>query len=120
MECDEVAEDAKIKVLVLWLPLLCNATHGGDGPIFSSLEKASNQKVLEQLIKLLPDMDQEAVLSIWLQEFAFSASDWPDLEPCYTGWCRVARNQAHLPQLEGHFSSSGKAKQSLPQGPTVQ
>lgn len=84
-----------MKLVLLWLPLLCNATHGGDGPIFSSSEKCDAERLLEQAIMGLPQADQELILSTWLQEYAMSQSDWPNLQNCFNNWCHATRKLEH-------------------------
>ena len=95
MDDTKIPQEAHIKLVLLWLPLLCNATHGGDGPIFSSTEKVNAQRVLERAILCLPESDQELILSTWLQEYAMSPSDWPNLQNCYHDWCHATRKLEH-------------------------
>lgn len=80
-----------LQLVLTWLPLLCNANHGGDGPIFSSQEKENAERELERLVSALPEMDQEQVLSTWLQAYAMSQSDWPNLINCFHTWCLASR-----------------------------
>jgi hypothetical protein len=70
---------------------MCYATHAGDGPIFNSLEKGDAERQLERLVAALPEADQELVLSTWLQHYAMSQSDWPNLQSCYDAWCYTTR-----------------------------
>ncbi|KAG0625707.1 hypothetical protein M758_2G075200 [Ceratodon purpureus] len=86
-----IPQDVCLQLVILWLPLLCNATHGGDGPIFSSVEKVDLERQLERLVAALPETDQEQILSTWLQEYALSQSDWPNLQKCYDSWCSSMR-----------------------------
>ncbi|KAL3689998.1 hypothetical protein R1sor_016307 [Riccia sorocarpa] len=87
----EVATDVRFKLLLLWIPLFCTATHGIDGVIFSTSEKIEVERTLEKAIRNLPEADQEVILAIWLQEFALSSSDWPNLQSCYDAWCHSTR-----------------------------
>jgi hypothetical protein len=80
-----------VSLILVWLPLMCYATHGGDGPIFNSLEKGDAERQLERLVAALPEADQELVLSTWLQHYAMSQSDWPNLQSCYNAWCYTTR-----------------------------
>lgn len=86
-----IPQEVRLQLVILWLPLLCNATHGGDGPIFNSVEKGDAERQLERLVAALPETDQEQVLSTWLQEYAMSQSDWPNLQKCYNSWCSSMR-----------------------------
>lgn len=87
----DLPKDVKVNLLLLWIPLMCNATHGGDGSIFSSADKVTNQNMLDRLITSLPEAEQEEVLSLWLHEFALSPSDWPNLRRSYDNWCFASR-----------------------------
>ncbi|KAG0612273.1 hypothetical protein M758_6G014700 [Ceratodon purpureus] len=80
-----------VNLILAWLPLLCIATHGGDGPIFNSLEKGDLERELERLVVSLPETDQEQVLSTWLEHYAMSQSEWPNLQNCYNAWCYTTR-----------------------------
>ncbi|XP_024403883.1 uncharacterized protein [Physcomitrium patens] len=90
-----IPQEVCFKLMLLWLPLLCNATHGGDGPIFNSAEKGEAERQLELLVASLPETDQEQILSTWLQEYAMSQSDWPNLQNCYNTWCYTTRKLEH-------------------------
>jgi hypothetical protein len=87
----QVSHGVRLKLVLLWLPLLCNATHGGDGPIFTSLEKTDAERLLESAILCMSVSDQELILSTWLQEYALSQSDWPNLQNCYNVWRQETR-----------------------------
>ncbi|CAM6106977.1 unnamed protein product [Calypogeia fissa] len=91
----EVGRDVQFKLLLRWLPLFCAATHGGDGPIFTISERIDLENSLDKVIKALPESDQEVILAIWLQEFALSSSDWPNLQPSYDYWCNTTRKLRH-------------------------
>ncbi|KAJ7548745.1 hypothetical protein O6H91_07G024800 [Diphasiastrum complanatum] len=93
----ETSPEVTLKLLILWLPLLCTATHGVDGTIFSSSERAEAERMLEQVImKLLPEAEQELVLAVWLREFIASSSDWPNLQLCYHNWCHKTRKLSYF------------------------
>eukprot|EP00252_Welwitschia_mirabilis_P015904 TRINITY_DN35290_c0_g1_i1.p1 TRINITY_DN35290_c0_g1~~TRINITY_DN35290_c0_g1_i1.p1 ORF type:complete len:435 (-),score=61.62 TRINITY_DN35290_c0_g1_i1:248-1552(-) len=87
----KVSDETKFKMLILWLPLLCYATNGIDSPVLSALERAEVEKVLERTISGFSELDQEVVLASWLNDYAFSSSDWPNLERCYDSWCQASR-----------------------------
>ncbi|CAM6075429.1 unnamed protein product [Sphagnum tenellum] len=87
----QVSHGVRLKLVLLWLPLLCNATHGGDGPIFTSLEKTDAERLLESAILCMSVSDQELILSTWLQEYSLSQSDWPNLQNCYNVWRQETR-----------------------------
>ncbi|XP_071931115.1 uncharacterized protein [Coffea arabica] len=85
----------KLKMLLLWIPLLCQASMGTDAPVLSIKERAELEKVLEDVIEALGNQeDQEKVLSLWLHHFTYCpSSDWPNLRDCYTRWCIASRRQ---------------------------
>lgn len=87
----EISERAKLKSLILWLPLMCYAMNGIDTPVLSALEKADVERVLDKIISNLSEMDQEVVLANWLHDYMFSSSDWPNLQNCYDAWCHSSR-----------------------------
>ncbi|GMJ06784.1 hypothetical protein like AT5G64230 [Hibiscus trionum] len=89
----EKPRQTKMKMLTLWLPLLCRASNGSDIPVLSISERAEVEKVLEDVIEKLEVEEQEQVLSLWLHHFTFCpASDWPDLHASYARWCTTSRN----------------------------
>lgn len=90
-EYDEVTREVKFKILVLWLPLLCHARNGLSYPILTSYEKFQIERTMNEVISSLPAMDQEVILTNWVQDFAITASDWPNLQPSYDRWCQSAR-----------------------------
>ncbi|KAG6558106.1 hypothetical protein Mapa_000287 [Marchantia paleacea] len=100
----EVAREVRFKLLLLWIPLFCTATHGVDGVIFNTAEKAEVERTLEMAIRTLPESDQEVILAIWLQEYALSSSDWPNLQNCYDGWCHATRKLSHQAHVESGCS----------------
>ncbi|KAL2607745.1 hypothetical protein R1flu_026318 [Riccia fluitans] len=95
----EVSRETKFKMLLHWIPLFCTATHGVDGVIFNNSEKAEAQETLDQAIRSLPESDQEVLLAIWLQEYAMSLSDWPNLQNCYYNWCHTVRKLGSQGQI---------------------
>ncbi|RWW52519.1 hypothetical protein BHE74_00041052 [Ensete ventricosum] len=44
------------------------------------------ERALEDLIAGLPGEDQEIILRNWLEDFAASDSDWPNLQRCFHRW----------------------------------
>ncbi|KAM7478974.1 hypothetical protein LguiA_027187 [Lonicera macranthoides] len=89
----EQQRQTKMKMLILWLPLLCRASHGTDAPVLSINEKKELERVLEDIIESLEEEeDQEQVLSLWLHHFTHClSSDWPNLHSCYARWCTASR-----------------------------
>ncbi|KAJ0038711.1 hypothetical protein Pint_23210 [Pistacia integerrima] len=86
-----VTREVKFKLLVLWIPLFCHANNGVAYPILSSFEKVEIQREMNEAISSLPAIDQEVILTNWVQDFAVSASDWPNLQLSYDRWCQSAR-----------------------------
>ena len=76
----------KAKLLLMWLPLLCNARSAHDIPSFSANEKSEILLVLEHTIASLPFHEQEIVLSCWLQLYTRSHFDWPNLQRSFESW----------------------------------
>ncbi|KAL2632074.1 hypothetical protein R1flu_016760 [Riccia fluitans] len=103
----EAGIDVRFKLLFLWIPLFCTATHGVDGVIFSTSEKVEVERSLEKAIRNLPESDQEVLLAIWLQEFALSTSDWPNLQTCYDAWCNSTRKLSLLTHGESACALKG-------------
>ncbi|XP_006853180.2 uncharacterized protein LOC18442912 [Amborella trichopoda] len=91
MEEGVMDEASMAKMLVGWMPLLCHASNGLDSPVLTSSQKREIEGVLEVLMEKLLDRDREAVLSLWLSQYARSSSDWPNLQAYYTHWCAVSR-----------------------------
>ncbi|KAL3515531.1 hypothetical protein ACH5RR_022433 [Cinchona calisaya] len=91
----EQERQTKVRMLLLWIPLLCRASMGTDSPVLSTNERAELERVLEDIIEALKELeDQEKVLSLWLHHFTYCpSSDWPNLRGCYTRWCTAARRQ---------------------------
>jgi hypothetical protein len=95
-----IPQEVCFQLVLLWLPLLCTATHGGDGPIFNSVEKGDAESQLQRLVAALPEPDQEQILSSWLQEYAMSQSNWPNLQTCYNSWCcSVRKLEVGMPKV---------------------
>ncbi|CAL9769848.1 unnamed protein product [Musa acuminata subsp. burmannicoides] len=65
--------------LALWLPLLCYASNGVTSPVLMAVKRWEMERVMEDLIAGLPGEDQEIILRYWLEDFAASDSDWPNL-----------------------------------------
>lgn len=77
---------------MLWLPLLCHASNGVAYPVLTYLEKVEIERAIDKAIWSLAPMDQEVILTNWLQDFAISPSEWPNLQPSYDRWCQSTRN----------------------------
>ncbi|XP_059625489.1 uncharacterized protein LOC132268706 [Cornus florida] len=87
----EVPRQIKYRLLVLWLPLFCYAENGLAYPVLSGYEKGEMERTMDELISTLPALDQEVILTNWLQDFTISTSDWPNLQMSYDRWCRSTR-----------------------------
>lgn len=85
------SRDVRFRILALWIPLLCYASNGAGSPVLTGWEKRDMEAILGELIQGLPWEDQELILASWMEDFTFSASDWPDLRSCYDLWCRSSR-----------------------------
>ncbi|KAL1204083.1 hypothetical protein V5N11_011922 [Cardamine amara subsp. amara] len=84
---EEKWREIKKKMLISWIPLLCQASNGADKPVLRSAERAELEKVLEKMISELKEDEQEQVFSLWLHHYTHSASsDWPDLNASYVRW----------------------------------
>lgn len=94
-----VTNQVRFRFLLLWLPLFCRATHGGDGPIFSNWEKQETEEALQNAIAPLSAPDQELIFATWLEEYSWSISDWPNFQKSYGQWCQRARLQAVTKRL---------------------
>ncbi|GLJ18912.1 hypothetical protein SUGI_0337970 [Cryptomeria japonica] len=89
----EETEERKVKMMMIWMPLLANAANGVESVVLSAREKSEVERVVEQMIQELADMkDKEAVLANWLHHYARSNSDWPNLQTCYNQWCGLSRS----------------------------
>ncbi|XP_074312998.1 uncharacterized protein LOC141648341 [Silene latifolia] len=83
-----------VKMLITWIPLLCQANNGTDSPTLSVSERREVEKALEEIIEMLEDDEgsQEKVLSVWLHHFTHCpSSDWPNLYNSYVKWCTISR-----------------------------
>ncbi|GAA0169542.1 hypothetical protein LIER_23998 [Lithospermum erythrorhizon] len=88
----EQPKGTKMRMLMLWLPLLCRGSNGTDAPVLSILERNELEKILRDTIESLEQDEQEQVLSLWLHHFTQCASsDWPNLQECYTRWFDASR-----------------------------
>ncbi|XP_030509505.2 uncharacterized protein LOC115724172 [Cannabis sativa] len=87
-----VSAEVKFRLLLLWLPLFCHAGNGFAYPVLTYFEKMEVEKAIDQALWSLPPMDQEVILTNWIQDFAISASDWPNLQVPYDRWCQSTRN----------------------------
>ncbi|GFZ15892.1 hypothetical protein Acr_25g0003010 [Actinidia rufa] len=87
----EIPSEIKFRVLVLWLPLFCYADNGLAYPVLTGYEKAETERTIDEVISSLPAMDQEVVLTNWLQDFSITPSDWPNLQISYDRWCHSTR-----------------------------
>ena len=87
----EVARQVKFRLLALWLPLFCYADNGFSYPVLTGYEKSEMERTMDQLISSLPAIDQEVILTNWLQDFTISSSDWPNLQLSYDRWCHSTR-----------------------------
>ncbi|PIA31472.1 hypothetical protein AQUCO_04900047v1 [Aquilegia coerulea] len=88
----EVPRMVKFRLLILWLPLFCYASHDGlPYPTLTVTEKNEMEKMLDEVISSLPVADQEIILTNWLQDYIYCNSDWPNLQKSYSQWCRTSR-----------------------------
>ncbi|XP_047321205.1 uncharacterized protein LOC124925279 [Impatiens glandulifera] len=86
-----LSREVKLRLLMLWLPLLIYGGNGLSYPVLSGYEKMELERSLDEVISTLPEPDQELVLVNWLQDFITSSSDWPNLQNAYDRWCRLSR-----------------------------
>lgn len=84
----EVSREVKLRMLTVWVPLLCHARNG----ISTCLEKAELERSINEAILSLPPTEQEFILTSWLREFSISYSDSPNLQLSYDRWCQFTRN----------------------------
>ncbi|KAL3328045.1 hypothetical protein AABB24_035616 [Solanum stoloniferum] len=87
----EVPRQVKFNILVLWIPLLCYAENGLSYPVLTGYERVEMEKTMNELISTLPNIDQEVILTNWMQDFMTTSSDWPNLHESYTHWCHSTR-----------------------------
>ncbi|KAJ3682230.1 hypothetical protein LUZ60_014803 [Juncus effusus] len=90
------AHEVRFSIIALWLPVLCYASNGVTSPVVSGPERFETERALEDLISGLPHEDQEVILGNWMEDFAASDSDWPNLSRCFDKFCRVSRKQVLL------------------------
>lgn len=89
---EEKWREIKKKMLISWIPLLCQASNGADKPVLRGAERAELEKMLEKMISELKEEEQEQVFSLWLHHYTHSSSsDWPDLNGSYVRWCHSSR-----------------------------
>ncbi|CAK9315120.1 unnamed protein product [Citrullus colocynthis] len=86
-----VRSEVKFRMLSLWLPLLCHARNGLTFPVLMRYEKDETERAINHIIGTLSPMDQELILTNWLQDYVISASEWPNLQPSYELWCNSSR-----------------------------
>ncbi|KAL0539240.1 hypothetical protein IC582_023423 [Cucumis melo] len=86
-----VRPEVKFRMLSLWLPLLCHARNGFTFPALMRFEKDETERAVNHIIGTLSPIDQELILTNWLQDYAISASEWPNLQPSYDRWCNSTR-----------------------------
>ncbi|KAK8627133.1 hypothetical protein V6N13_134757 [Hibiscus sabdariffa] len=87
----EIDRQVKFRLLVLWVPLFCHASNGHAYPILTSFQKAEIERIMDELISSFPARDQEVILTHWLENYAVSVSDWPNLRLAYDRWYRCTR-----------------------------
>ncbi|KAF3455896.1 hypothetical protein FNV43_RR00538 [Rhamnella rubrinervis] len=88
----ETTRQEKFGLLLLWLPLLCHASNGMAYPVLTYKEKVEIERAIDKAIWSLPAMDQEVILTNWIQDFSISFSDWPNLQLSYDRWCQSTRS----------------------------
>ncbi|KAL3502280.1 hypothetical protein ACH5RR_036729 [Cinchona calisaya] len=88
---EEISRQVNFRMLALWLPLFCYADNGLAYPVMSGYEKAEMERTINEIISSLPAIDQEVILTNWLQDFSISSSDWPNLQVSYDKWCHSTR-----------------------------
>ncbi|CAN6997407.1 unnamed protein product [Brassica oleracea var. botrytis] len=90
----QVPGQVKFRLLANWLPLFCHARNGLAFPVLTGYERVEVERAIDKAISTLPALDQEILLTNWLQDFSVSASEWPDLTPAYDRWCHSIRQMA--------------------------
>lgn len=86
-----MAREVRFRILLVWLPVLCYASNGLACPVLMGFERWEVEMVLEEVIFGLPWEDQEVVLRNWVEDFAATDSDWPNLQRCFERWCHNSR-----------------------------
>ncbi|XVF44564.1 hypothetical protein PTKIN_Ptkin02bG0134900 [Pterospermum kingtungense] len=87
----DIPRQVKFRLLLLWIPLFCHATNGLAYPVLTSLQKADMERAMDEVISSFTVMDQQVILTNWLQDYAVSVSDWPNLRLSYDRWCQSTR-----------------------------
>ncbi|CAH2053265.1 unnamed protein product [Thlaspi arvense] len=87
----QVPGQVKFKLLANWLPLFSHARNGLAFPVLTGYERVEVERAIDKAISTLPALDQEILLSNWLQDYSVTASEWPDLTPAYDRWCHSTR-----------------------------
>ncbi|KAF8046417.1 hypothetical protein N665_3722s0001 [Sinapis alba] len=87
----QVPGQVKFRLLANWLPLFSHARLGIAFPVLTGYERVEVERAIDKAISTLPALDQEILLTNWLQDFSVSATEWPDLTPAYDRWCRSTR-----------------------------
>ncbi|KAJ0966847.1 hypothetical protein J5N97_023764 [Dioscorea zingiberensis] len=78
-------------IMAQWVPLMCYASNGVTAPVLVGLERWELERVMEDLIAALPVEDQEIILGNWMEDFAASDTNWPNLQRSYEHWCWQSR-----------------------------
>ncbi|KAJ0264520.1 BTB/POZ domain protein [Hirschfeldia incana] len=87
----QVPGQVKFRLLANWLPLFSHARLGLAFPVLTGYERVEVERAIDRAISTLPALDQEILLTNWLQDFSVSSTEWPDLTPAYDRWCNSTR-----------------------------
>ncbi|CAN7106364.1 unnamed protein product [Brassica rapa subsp. narinosa] len=87
----KVPGQVKFRLLANWLPLFSHARLGLAFPVLTGYERVEVERAIDKAISTLPALDQEILLTNWLQDFSVSATEWPNLTPAYDRWCNSTR-----------------------------
>ncbi|KAL1197698.1 BTB/POZ domain-containing protein [Cardamine amara subsp. amara] len=87
----QVPGQVTFRLLANWLPLFSHARNGLAFPVLTGYERVEVERAIEKAISTLPALDQEIILTNWLQDYSLSASEWPNLQPAYDRWCDSTR-----------------------------
>jgi len=87
----QVPGQVTFRLLANWLPLFSHARNGLAFPVLTGYERVEVERAIEKAISVLPALDQEIILTNWLQDYSLSASEWPNLQPAYDRWCDSTR-----------------------------
>ncbi|XP_039134324.1 uncharacterized protein LOC120271712 [Dioscorea cayenensis subsp. rotundata] len=90
-EWERMGRQVRFGIVAIWLPLLCYARNGVTAPVLVGLERWELERAIEELIGTLPLDDQEIILGNWLEDFAASDSNWPNLQGSFERWCCQSR-----------------------------